>query len=124
MTKLTDSTTNTIPSSNNVTTTVILPPRSYEWDGIKRTRKAAYTHYLSFYNKDYTNCPRRLKKVQKHRAVRILYYSKGRIYIFNPLMLSTPVPKAIFDLFKVHVISPISWHCMKFRRYNMKGDHD
>ena len=107
-----------------ITATVNLPAPFYKWDGIKRTRKAAYTHYLTFYNKDYSNLSRRMKKERKSRAVRGVYYQKGRIYIFNPKMLSTPIPETIWDMWQKYQIPINSGQTMRFRRYNMKGEYD
>jgi len=124
MTKQTDSTTSTTQSSSNVTTIVNLPALFYQWDGIKRTRKAAYTHYLQFHNKDYSNCPRQLKKARKYRAVRSVYYSKGGIYIFHPKLLSTPFPQGICDMFAVKNTFETSGTTMRFLRYRTDGEHD
>lgn len=107
-----------------VTSTVIsaVPPWVlYRWDGIKRTRKGAYTDFLTYVSKDYGKLSRKLKKAKK-RSVRLsFYYDKGRVCIFNPKMLSTPTPWLIFNLFKTP--EPTSWTQstpMRFQRYKEK----
>jgi len=106
-------------SDSEITTIVSLPALFYQWDGVKRTRKCAYAHYLTFYNDDYSNLPRKIKKRLKSYGVAWVYYDKGRIYTLNPKLLSTPVPKLIHGLFSSPQISFKSERTMVFRRYNL-----
>lgn len=102
----------------DVKTTTITCPGLYKWDGIKRTRKAAYTHYLTYYNKDYSNCSRKYKRLRKRCAVRGLYYNKGKILIFHPKLLSMPIPKGIMEAFSFKPFPVTSGQTMRFRRYS------
>jgi len=101
-----------------INATTITAPGFYKWDGVKRTRKKAFTHYLTYYIKDYSNCPRKYKKRYKSGAINSVYYDKWRIYIFNPKMLSMPIPKDIFRMFSFNRLPINSGQICRFRRYS------
>lgn len=86
------------------------------------TRKQTYTRFLTDqafyagYQCGWSNLPRKLKKRWKTSVRKTYYYTKGRICRYNPKMLSLPIPKGIFEMFKGAL--PInSGTTMCFRRY-------
>ena len=91
-------------------------PLFYKWDGVKRTRKNAWTHFIRFYHPTYKNCSRKTKKLFKTKSVRLYYYRKGRVYTINPLLLSTPTPNFSF-MMNAKQIPATSGETMKFRRF-------
>lgn len=110
-------------NESRITTSVVLPaPSIYEWDGIKRTRKGAYTHFLYSVNPSYRNYPRWLKKARKKSSMRLMHYWKGAIYTFHPLMLSMPLPNRMLEMFKMDALPISSEQNMGFRRYITKGE--
>jgi hypothetical protein len=68
---------------------------------------------------DYLKLPRKLKKVAKGFAKGLYYDRRKGVCIFNPKLLSTPVPRGMLHIFENMPKWPVNGGVtMRFQRYN------